>query len=246
LSNTAFLPSKPSGNRLLDALSPTSRDAILADAVLEHHQIRQVLIEEQRPVPFVFFVTSGMISLVTSMSDGASVEMGTVGREGVVGLPTAMDEGAISGSLAICQAEAGALKMTASAFRSKVERNGELADRVAEYTNALFLLVGRNAGCNRLHAVEQRMSRWLLMTHDRVGVDRFPLTQEFLSQMIGARRPWVTDIAKRLRSTGSIDYRRGWVSILDRAALESASCECYEVVAAAFADLYGVNGHRGR
>jgi CRP-like cAMP-binding protein len=177
----------------------------------------------------VYFPIGVVISLVTSMEDGTAVELATVGREGMVGLPVFLGTGSLP-IQAFGQIPGEALRVTAEAFRAEIKRNGPLVQVLNRYMQALFIQVAQVAACNRVHLVEQRRARWLLQTHDRVGADQFLLTQEFLAQMLGVRRAGVSVAAGLLQKAGLIRYARGRITILDRPGQESAACECYRVV----------------
>jgi CRP-like cAMP-binding protein len=182
----------------------------------------------------VYFPTDGVVSLRVVMADGRGAEVGTVGNEGVVGAAAALAGGATGNREAIVQLAGHALRMSADAFADAATRPGPLRELVARYAQAFDDQVAQSAACNALHPVEQRAARWLLMTHDRVGRDAFGLTQEFLAQMLGARRPTVSAAAGQLKRAGLIRYRRGRVEVLDRAGLEAAACECYAAIAEAY------------
>jgi CRP-like cAMP-binding protein len=131
------------------------------------------------------------------------------------------------------------LRMSAETFKQQVKRDSPLHDLLQRYTLALFNLVAQSAACNRVHSIEERCGRWLLMTHDRVEADEFSLTQDFLAQMLGVRRPSVSLVASTLQRAGLIRYRRGRITILDRQGLEAAACECYRVIRDEFDRLLG-------
>jgi len=191
-------------------------------------EIKTVLFEPGQPIDAVHFPLDGVISLVTPLEDGAIVEVATVGNEGVVGVPLVL-----GGSLAvraISQVPGRALRMEAQAFLAELGRRGALYEVVQNYTSALFGQIAQAAACNRLHSNEERLSRWLLMSHDRVGVDEFAITHEFLGQMLGSRRATVTLSAGILQAAGLIRYQRGHVTIVDRQGLEGVACECYAVI----------------
>jgi CRP-like cAMP-binding protein len=179
----------------------------------------------------VLFPISGVISLVTPLLDGSIVEVATIGNEGVVGVPHVMGESVTV--RAISQVVGESLRMPAGAFIAEWERPGALRDLVQDYISALFAQISQAAGCNRLHTNEERLSRWLLMSHDRVGVDEFDITHEFLGEMLGSRRATVTLSAGVLQAAGFIRYHRGRVTIVDREGLEGVACECYRVIKAA-------------
>jgi CRP-like cAMP-binding protein len=223
-----------SGNMLLDALPESERDRLLQHAKPHHLKIRHVLFEPNRVIRDVHFPLSGIVSLVTLMKDGDVVEMATIGREGVVGVPMALNGSLIPNAQGISQVEGDSLSISVEAFQEELARGGMLRSLVNEYVQALFSLVGQNAACNRLHSIQQRCARWLLLTQDRLESDEYRLTHEFLAQMLGSRRASVTQAAGALQDEGAIRYRRGVVTILDRAALEASACECYPVIKSVF------------
>jgi CRP-like cAMP-binding protein len=215
-------------NRILHALPEAEQDRLIRSMETVALAIKTVLFEPGAPIEFVYFPISGVISLVTALQDGDIVEVATVGNEGIVGVPHVA-----GGSLAvraISQVAGSSLRMEAGTFLAEWERTGPLRDLVQNYLQALFGQVSQAAACNRLHSNEERLSRWLLMSHDRVGLDEFLITHEFLGQMLGSRRATVTLSAGLLQAAGLIRYHRGQVTILDREGLEGVSCECYRVI----------------
>ena len=226
-------------NLLLSNLSNEVRDRLLEGSRVEHLELAKVLFEPGDPIRHVYFPLCGVISLVTILMNGDIIEMATVGCEGVVGAPVTYDPAKGSNARGVSQIEGDSIRVSVDVFRAELLRSAELADLVNQFSYALFSLVGQNAACNRLHSIEQRCARWLLMTRDRVEDDDFHLTQEFLSQMLGARRASVTEAAAALQASGAISYSRGRIIITDRMLLEDLSCECYDVVRTAFARLYG-------
>ena len=216
------------GNKLLARLPHEDRLRIEVQLVPHFLRLKTVLFEPGEVVDGVHFPLDGVISLVAPMEDGNIVEVATIGKEGLVGVPTVL-----GGSLrvrAISQVAGRALSMPTSAFLHELASCPPLARVVQSYVLALFGQISQAAACNRLHSTEERLSRWLLMSHDRVGRDEFPITQEFLGQMLGARRATVTLSAGLLQRAGLIRYHRGHVEILDRDGLEATSCECYRVI----------------
>jgi len=161
------------------------------------------------------------------------VEVATIGREGAVGVSAIFDgDGTASRSLSMVQAESDiCYRMPVEAFRQEMDRRGAFYGLLTRYTQALIGLIMQSTACNAVHTVEQRLARWFLMAHDRVGVDSFPLTQEFVAMMLGVARPTVTIVAGTLQKAGLITYQRGKVTVVDREKLEAASCECYRTVA---------------
>jgi CRP-like cAMP-binding protein len=216
------------GNHILGALSAADAQALIEAMTPLALEIKTVLFEPGQRIDAVYFPLDGVISLVTPLEDGAIVEVATVGNEGIVGVPLVL-----GGSLAvraISQVAGRALRMETATFLAELERRGPLYDVVQSYIQALFGQIAQAAACNRLHSNEERLSRWLLMSHDRVGLDEFAITHEFLGQMLGSRRATVTLSAGILQAAGLIRYQRGHVSIIDRAGLEGVSCECYGVI----------------
>ena len=205
-------------NRILSALPPAERLKLLEAASSLTLDARMVLFEAGKPIDAVYFPTDGVISLVTPLQDGAIVEVATIGNEGIVGVPLVpfSDRGVRAITQVLEWFE------RSRAFRMLVDR----------YTQALFGQIAQSAACNRLHSSEERLSRWLLMSQDRVGSDDFMITQEFLGQMLGARRSTVSVSAGILQRAGLIRYKRGHVTIVDREGLEAVSCECYAVIRA--------------
>lgn len=214
-------------NSLLSELSNDEYERLaphLEDVALE---FKQVLYEPDGAVEAAYFVEQGVVSLVTSMDDGATVETGTVGNEGVAGLAVflATERGTERG---ICQIVGRAKRLPVEIVRAERRRpDSELLSIVLRYTSAVIKMTAQTAACNRLHTVEERMSRWLLMTLDRVGSNEFALTQEFMAQMLGVRRPTVNIAGATLQRAGLIRYTRGKITVIDREGLEAASCECY-------------------
>jgi CRP-like cAMP-binding protein len=220
-----------SGNALLAALPPEVQGVLLDGASIVHLAQRRVLWEPGERADAVYFPVSGVISLVTVMSDGDMVEVATVGREGMVGLHHFLGSASMPNIRAICQVEGDALEVDAGRFRSaSAAAPGPLHDLVERYALTVQVATAQEVACNRLHPLEMRCARWLLTTRSQVGADEFGLTQEFLAEMLGVRRATVTIAAGMLQKAGLIRYRRGWIEILDPAGLESAACECFAVI----------------
>ena len=184
-----------------------------------HLTVKTVLFDPGQPIQFVHFPVDGVISLVTPLADGNIVEVATIGNEGIVGVP--LVPGGSLAVRAISQVGGRTLRLEAGEFFRAVERLPAFRELVQKYVQALFGQISQAAACNRLHSNEERLSRWLLMSHDRVGTDTFPITHEFLGQMLGSRRATVTLSAGLLQSAGLIRYHRGRVTIVDREGLES-------------------------
>jgi len=230
-------------NLLLRAASGTDRDVLLDGARVLSLDRGQVLWEPGQPIRRVYFPLSGVVSLVTALSDGDMVEMATVGREGIVGLQVFLGSPIMSNVRAFNQIPGKAVAVDADAFRERTAIPGPLREMFERYSLACLVRAAQEVACNRLHALEERCARWLLTTQDQVERDAFGLTQEFLAEMLGVRRASVTAAAGALQRAGLIRYRRGWIEIHDRTGLEKASCECYETIRAEFDEfLRGPHG----
>jgi len=188
-----------------------------------------VLHEPHESLKFLYFPNSGLISLVVFMHDGRTVEAGITGREGMVGLPAMM--GFPRHPLQeIVQVSGNAFRISVASFRKLAPRLPEMRKYTARYTMSLGLQVAQTAACNRVHDLEQRLARWLLMAQDRVRLDSLAITQDFLATMMGTDRPSVTLAEGLLTRAGAIEHARGVVKIVDRARLEASACECYGVI----------------
>ena len=241
---TATPPARPR-NRLLASL-PAADFAQLAPALERVMlEVREVVFDVDQPITHVYFPESGVISVLGIMADGTAVETATVGPEGFVGLPVFLGTDRTSAQ-AFAQVPGPALWMTADAFRTAVDRSAALTRALHRYTQALFTLVAQSSACNRVHTMPERLARWLLHTHDRVGEDTFPLTHQFLSQMLGVRRATVTEGMGALQEAGSIAYEMGRVHVVDRAALERTACECYAIIVREFDRLLDGGPHSAR
>ena len=220
-------------NRILKQLSPAEHERLASE--LEHVTLnfKEPLHEQGKRVGHVYFVNSGVVSLVTQLDEGQAVETGTVGREGMVGLSAFLGI-PVSPARAFCQIPGDAFRLSVDALRGHVAGGASLGPILLRYTSAVMAMLAQGAACNRSHSVEERMCRWLLMTRDRVDSDEFPLTQEFLAQMLGVRRPTVSLAGTSLQRAGLIKYSRGRITILDRGGLEESSCECYAMVQAQY------------
>ncbi|MEN3337167.1 MAG: hypothetical protein V7647_843 [Acidobacteriota bacterium] len=228
-------------NRILAALTPAEYRRLqphFRTVPLAHKYELQKAGEK---VALVYFPGSGVCSVTTIMEDGRMVEVGTIGREGVVNFGVFFAPEAIQAFATIVQVPGDtAQALPVDVFLAEMERREGLYDLVRRYAQAYSLFSMQATACNGLHGVEERSAKWLLMTHDRVGADRFLLTHEFFAVMLGVRRATVTVVARTFQSAGLIQYARGVVTILDRDGLKEASCECYEVVARQFDALLPV------
>jgi CRP-like cAMP-binding protein len=219
------------------AILPEQERAQLAPELVQVDlTFKQVLQEIEQPLEHVWFPSAGVVSMVSEMEDGGIVELATIGREGMVGVSLLLGSDRIAQRL-LCQIPGSAARMRASRFVKMIDDLPVLRRILLRYALTLLNQIGQGSACNRLHPIEARCARWLLMTHDRVDTDRFPLTQEFLGQMLGVTRPSVSIAAGMLQKAGLIHYVRGTVTILDRPGLEAAACECYAAISAEFRRL---------
>ena len=230
--------SAPLVNRLLAGVSRATFRRLARHLEPMSYTQRQYTYEANAPIRHVHFVETGVISVVAEDDHGGSVEVATVGNEGFVGTPLLLGTDRSPAS-AFCQVPGHGHRLSAAAFREEVARNGDLSDIAHRYVQALMNLYAQSVACNRLHSIEKRAARWLLMTHDRVAADSFPLTQEFLAQMLGVRRAGVNVAAGILQQAGVISYSRGVITVVNRRGLEKAACECYEVIRREFQRLVG-------
>ncbi len=175
---------------------------------------------------YVYFPTSGIVSMLSLVDETHVVEVALVGKEGVVGLPAFFDEEKAT-ARCLVQVEGEALRLSTQAFHDATQTGMPLRASLNHYANQMFSVVARAAGCNARHSVLQRYARWLLLYRDRLEGDEIHITHEFLAWMLAVRRPSITDAARRLRDSGVISYRRAQVRILDRQRLESIACECW-------------------
>jgi CRP-like cAMP-binding protein len=239
-TDPANQPTERFGNRLLDAL-PADESARLRpllsrqDAAMKH-----VLLDRGRRIEAVYFPIGAVVSWLTVLRDRGGVEIATIGNEGMVGSALLLGSDQMAPrEFAQVQIPGEVWRLGAEDFQIEVARQDGFRAVTQRYVQALFSQVSQQVACNGVHSVEERCSRWLLLTHDRVGIDEFPLTQEFLSEMLGVRRASVTIAAGSLQKAGFIQYRRGQVTILDREGLEGASCECYGIIRQEFDRLVG-------
>jgi len=221
-------------NHLLAAAPPSVREQLATLGTLEPLPFKEVLFERGARVERVVFPTVGVCSLLSVTSDERIVEVATIGNEGFVGLPVFLQATLMSAHRAIAQIPGEGIVVDAREFLEISNSGGPFQAVLMRYAQALMTQIAQSAACNRLHSTEQRAARWLLMTHDRVDGDVFTLTREFLAQMLGAGREAVDEAAGALRERGLITYARGCVTVLDRAGLEAACCECYEIVRSEF------------
>lgn len=231
-------PAERPRNELLAALAPGSYRRLEPALVPVTVAVRQVLLPREAPATHVYFPTAGMCSMVEETPGGDPIEVALIGREGFVGVPMLLGVDAAP-ELVIGQVAGAALQLEVGAFRAAVQADPALSRILLRYTQAMISMIAQASACNRLHNVEERAARWLLMTHDRVGGDAFALTQEFLAQMLGVRRQAVNVAAGILARAGFIGHVRGEIRILDRAGLEGVACPCYAATRRVFARIVG-------
>src|SRR4051812_4159094 len=230
-------PAAAPRNRLLDRLPGAEYRRLLPllEPVLMPHG--QVLYEAHGPIDYAYFPLDAVVSAVTVMRDGDAIEVATVGNEGLVGHYGF--GGKVSPHRVVVQISDGALRIPAGVLQEATLEDGTLRDLLAAYHVAFLTQMSQSVACNGLHRLEQRCSRWLLMSRDRVGSDELRLTHEYLAIMLGARRASVTEALAPLQEEGLVRSSRGRISILDGAGLEERSCECYAVVRDTYDRLLG-------
>lgn len=218
-----------SGNRLLDKVPPAELETLRPYLERVRLERSQTLISPQQPISHIYFPINTLASLVTVLEDGSTVESGSVGCEGMVGVPVLLNA-ETTPTLTVVQIAGDSLRIKAEAVKELFEQDGALHLLLTRYIHTLLVVTSQSAACNRRHDIEARLARWLLMSSDGVNSTELGITQEFLAVMLGVRRPGVTEAAIQLQHDGLISYSRGHVRILNRAGLEQAACECYAVV----------------
>ena len=219
----------PVANKLLAALPRADYQRVAGDLQVVSLEFGEVLYEQGDVIRFVYFPIDSLVSLLTVVDRHLALEVGMVGREGMVGVAFALGIGT-SPFRAMVQGAGTALRMKAAPFRRELGANPQLRRKLDLYIHALMAQIAQTAACNRFHVVEARLARWLLMTRDRVRSNEFRLTQDFLGHMLGVRRVGVTNAALALKKRKLIDYNRGSINITNSRGLEAAACSCYEKV----------------
>ena len=221
----------PRVNRLLATLPKKEYERLLPELKTVSLVLGEDLYEPGDAIKYVYFPNDSIISLISQLSDKAWLEVGMVGNEGMAGLAIFMGV-SFSSTRALVQGSGTAMRMNSAAVRMEADRLGGLHRILHRYSHSLLTQVSQSVACNRFHLVDARLARWLLMTNDRLGALEFPLTQEFLSHMLGVRREGVSKAAGGLQAKKLIRYSRGVITILNRRGLEAKSCECYEIIKA--------------
>jgi len=218
--------SSPYKNRILAALPQADLDRFFASLQPVSLPLKHVLYQVGAPLDCLYFIEEGVASILTSMANGATIEVGMVGKEGIVGVAALMG-GEASAQQIVVQVHGAALKMPAAECKEAFDQSPAFRAAVLRYVAAFLDLGAQTAACNRLHSIEQRCARWFLMALDRLDGDVMPMTHEFLASMLGVRRAGITETAGELQRAGLIRNHRGEVTVVDRPGLEAAACECY-------------------
>ena len=238
-SSTTKPPLRPkqNANQLLAALPPKDYARLRSELATVPLKLKQILWEPNRPIEAVYFPIDAVASIL-ALTDGHTVEVGTIGNEGFVGLPVFLGATTSPGR-AMVQVAGQGERLDIAVFRREAHRDGRLRQLLERYTQAFMTQVSQSTACNRAHSVEQRLARWLLIVRDRVNRNEFPLTHEFLGQMLGVRRATVSETAAALQRVRLISYHRGVITIRNGRGLERAACECYRLVRKEFERLLG-------
>lgn len=227
-------------NTLLSLLPDSEYDELWPYMELVPTRSSHVLFEQGQPLTHVYFPCSGAHSVLAVMKDGAAVEVGTVGNEGFSVIDILIGS-EVASETTVCQVPGESLRLPAAIFRKAIAGDTVLRRVAFRYLQAYMKQVAQSVACNRLHALDERFARWVLMSHDRATGDEFQLTQEYLAIMLGVHRPSVSLVAQSFQQAGLIRYNRGTMTVVNRQGLEETACECYAVVRAQFARLLGKN-----
>jgi CRP-like cAMP-binding protein len=226
----------PRTNHFLARLEREDYDELMRQAKIVPVKLGKRMIRQDEPVDSVYFPIDCMFSLLVTNDGQPQMEMATIGREGMVGGSEALHKQGSIG-LSLVQIPGSTVRIDANAFRQIISSRMAVQRLIHQHVYALLRQVLYGAACNRIHSMEERCARWLLMTHDRAGQDTFPLTQQFLSHMLGVRRATVNVATGMLKKAGFIRYVRGKLTITDRPGLESASCDCYHAIVRVYESL---------
>ncbi|HJR07421.1 MAG TPA: Crp/Fnr family transcriptional regulator [Pyrinomonadaceae bacterium] len=234
---TQHAPASQTVNRLLAHLPEA--DFELLRPHMEHVQLplHTSIIEPHVPIRDNYFPLNALLSMVTIMKDGSMVECGSIGREGMSGIPVLLDAGETS-MQTVVQIAGEAIRVKAEVVKEVYERGGALKQILNRYMHTVVVVGSQSTACNRVHRIEERLARWLLMSADGIGSDEVRITHEYLAVMLGVRRAGVSEAAAKLQEQDLIRYSRGSIQILDRKSLEAAACECYRVVKTEYERLF--------
>ncbi|HEX2062043.1 MAG TPA: Crp/Fnr family transcriptional regulator [Thermoanaerobaculia bacterium] len=225
-------------NLLLAKLPPEEWERLRPHVTDVQMNLHDILVKPYETIRDVWFPIDLLASLVTVLEDGSTVEAGSVGREGMVGVPVLLDA-QTTPMQTVVQVPGRAYRVSADVVKKLYDERGFFHTMMNRYTHTLFVIAAQSTACNRKHEIEARLARWLLVSSDGVGSSEVAITHEYLAAMLGVRRPGVTEAALKLQQAGTIDYRRGGVTILHREALEKAACECYARMRDEMARLLG-------
>jgi CRP-like cAMP-binding protein len=230
-----MISSRPQ-NKILAALNEAEYQNLFSQ--LEPTSLAQgeVIYQAESPINYVYFPETSVFSMLSTMEDGRTVEVGPVGSEGMVGLRLFLGA-EISLDQVIVHVAGDARRLRSSLFKSAIRERGSLADKLTRYTQMLLAMTARSGACNKVHSTEQQLARWLLMMRDYTG-EELALTHELIALTLGVRRAGVTEAANGFRNAGVVDYRRGHIQIVDQRGLEALACECYAAVKKEYDDLY--------
>jgi CRP-like cAMP-binding protein len=234
----SFIDQATLKNRILAAL-PAAEFALLSKRMMPVRlELGETLHRHGDVIDYVFFVETGFISALTVLADGHPLEIGLIGAEGVAGHSVILG-GKTAYAETMCQTGGDAMRLPAETMKEAFEHAPVLRNLMLRYVLIFQVQIAQTAACNAHHALEQRLARWLLAAHDRSGVPQLSLTQDLIAVMLGVRRATVSIAASTLQRAGVIRYQHGKITIVDRAGLENAACECYEAVASEYRRLFG-------
>jgi CRP-like cAMP-binding protein len=227
-------------NRLLNSLTREERERLSPHLRPVTLSVGEVVFRADEPIQRVYFPDSGVVSIVTTSRAGESIEIGMVGYEGVAGLAVFLGDGIAHNRSAVVQVESGSMMMESDVVRQEFKRSGQFHGVLLRYTQARLTQVSQSVFCQSYHRIDKRLARWLLECQWRTRSGEFNLTQDYLSEVLGIRRPGVTVALGRLKGKGVIDQSRGFIKILDQEGLESSACECFEIIRAEFERLFSI------
>ena len=238
MAATPITPKTARGNRLLAALPAAEYERLRPELEIVQLPMRAPLHEAHQLIRHVYFPITGVVSMLAALPEGGVIEVATIGKEGMIGLP--VFHGAASSPMStILQIPGPLARLPAVVLRTEVGRCGPLLPLLHGYTQAFLAQLAQSVACNGRHTLKQRLARWLLMTGDRAGGEQFPITHEVMAQMLGVRRAGVTVTLQALQGAGLVRYQHGQMVITDRSGLEAVSCGCYWIIRAEYDKLLG-------